>query len=54
METYKEKSFYKKAGYAIGTYPKPIDLQTFSLNTIVSNITSSKSGGGATILSNYM
>jgi len=38
-------SVYSSAGYPTDKYPKPIDLSLFSLNNLVSRITSSKKGG---------
>jgi hypothetical protein len=40
-------SVYSSAGYPTDKYPKPIDLSLFSLNNLVSKITSSKKGGSS-------
>lgn len=49
-----DTSVYGAAGYATGIYPKPVDLQIFSLNSLVAGITGSKTGGSGSVLSNYM
>lgn len=44
---------YVDAGYTDGIYPRPIDLKIYSLNSLVSGITTKKTGGGRSILDEY-
>jgi hypothetical protein len=44
---------YVDAGYTTGIYPKPIDLKIYSLNNLVASITANKTGGAASILSEF-
>jgi hypothetical protein len=49
-----DSAIYTNAGYDGNIFPKPIDLKMFSMNKIVSGITSLKTGGASSILSEYL